>query len=147
MRQFIRHPTDIPIRLEKSENAEGKLPKEVDTNIRNISHGGLACITSRPFAVGESVKASISLGKSVFNICTEVMWCHYDDLGYEVGLRFLNSEDAFAFRMVEQVCHIEHYKREVLINEGRLLTGEKAAEEWISRFANGFPEQHSSSDE
>jgi hypothetical protein len=42
-------------------------------------------------------------------------------------------------RMVEQVCHIEQYKKELFEDEGRALTGEQAAMEWIKRFAEGFP--------
>ena len=41
--------------------------------------------------------------------------------------------------MVEQICHIEHYKSEVLAREGRHLDGEQAAREWIQKFAHGFP--------
>ncbi len=139
MRQFIRHPTDIPIRLEKQAGAAGESTAEVSTSLQNISHGGLCCITSRPFAIGEKVTVSILLAKPPFSSNAEVMWCRYAELGYEIGLHFLNAEDAYAVRMVEQVCHIEHYKREAFINEGRTLTGEQAAAEWIMKFASGFP--------
>jgi hypothetical protein len=41
--------------------------------------------------------------------------------------------------MVEQVCHIEHYKNEVKRREGREISGEQAANEWIAKFAGNFP--------
>jgi hypothetical protein len=41
--------------------------------------------------------------------------------------------------MVEQVCHIEQYKRSAKDNEGRELTSEQAATEWIARHAADFP--------
>jgi hypothetical protein len=41
--------------------------------------------------------------------------------------------------MVEQVCHVESYRRAVEQREGRQLTAEEAAEEWISRHASSFP--------
>jgi hypothetical protein len=41
--------------------------------------------------------------------------------------------------MVEQVCHIEQYKADVLKKEGRELTGEEAAKEWILKYAKDFP--------
>ena len=140
MRQYIRHPTDIPIRIEKAESlAENTDTDEEDISLQNISHGGLCCMTHRPFAVGEKVKASIFVAKPAFDIYSEVMWCYHQNASYEVGIRFLNAEDAFAVRMVQQVCHIELYKREVYINEGRTLTGEEAAAEWISKYASNFP--------
>jgi hypothetical protein len=42
-------------------------------------------------------------------------------------------------RMLEQVCHIESYRKQVRVNEGRELNDEEAALEWISRNAAGFP--------
>jgi hypothetical protein len=42
--------------------------------------------------------------------------------------------------MVEQLCHIEHYRKEVRDTEGRILDGEAAAREWISKFAAKFPD-------
>ena len=40
--------------------------------------------------------------------------------------------------MVEQVCHIESYLRRVREREGRSLTAEQAAREWIGSHAEGF---------
>ena len=146
MRQFIRHPTDIPISLVKSAQSQQKdsaldsAGEDEQAKLLNISQGGLACTTARPFAVGEHIRASIRIRDQSYAVFVQVMWCHYDDLGYEVGLRFLNAEDAFTTRMVEQICHIEHYKREVYITEGRVLTAEQAAAEWITQFAKSFPD-------
>jgi hypothetical protein len=42
-------------------------------------------------------------------------------------------------RLIEQICYIEHYRQEVLISEGRKLTSEQAALEWIEKFAQDFP--------
>ena len=59
--------------------------------------------------------------------------------GYEVGVMFMNSDSDFKVRMVEQVCHIEHYRKEVLETEGRMINGEEAALEWIKKHAKDFP--------
>ena len=48
-------------------------------------------------------------------------------------------EQKFIYSMVEQVCHIEQYKKEVLKNEGQGLSGEEAAVEWITKYAKDFP--------
>ena len=70
-----------------------------------------------------------------------VVWCHDQGRQCEVGLRFLNEADAYAARMVEQICHIEHYKANVRRKEGRLISGEQAAKEWIEKFAENFPQE------
>jgi hypothetical protein len=41
--------------------------------------------------------------------------------------------------MIEQICHIEHYRKEVKLAEGRELSSEEAADEWIKRYAGDFP--------
>ena len=41
--------------------------------------------------------------------------------------------------MVEQLCHIEHYRNEVNRKEGRDISSEEAATEWIAQFADKFP--------
>ncbi len=51
----------------------------------------------------------------------------------------MDTDGAFATRMVEQIQHIEHYRQEVLLVEGRTLDGDSAALEWISRYAALFP--------
>jgi hypothetical protein len=52
---------------------------------------------------------------------------------------FLDAEVAFLARMVEQVCHIEDYRQSVSRIEGRQLSAEEAATEWIDRYARDFP--------
>ena len=41
--------------------------------------------------------------------------------------------------MIEQICHIEHYRKEVERLEGRALSAHEAAGEWISKYAGDFP--------
>jgi hypothetical protein len=49
----------------------------------------------------------------------------------------INTE--FAVRMVEQVCQIYHYQREVLEKEGRSLSGADATAEWVAKYVRDFP--------
>ncbi len=48
--------------------------------------------------------------------------------------------DSFRMRMFKQICCIEHYRKEVLLKEGRNLNSEDAAKEWIENFALFFPQ-------
>jgi phage tail tape-measure protein len=68
-----------------------------------------------------------------------VIWCLAASDGYEVGVEFREVEDAYRARMVEQVCHIEHYRLWVKEVEGRDIDSEHAAKEWIGKFAEEFP--------
>ena len=62
-----------------------------------------------------------------------------DGAGYEVGVSFLDPEDVFRARMVAQVCFIEDYRRSIARAEGRELSSEEAAGEWIAKYAHKFP--------
>jgi len=135
MRSFIRHPSDIPIdfQLEELVNEGGEF-------LRNVSHGGLAFHSRRDVPPGTVIRVRIPLVKPVFQALGQVTWCRAQEDGFEVGVQFLDQDDRFRARMVEQICHIEQYKQTVLREQGRVLTGEEAAAEWISRYARKFPD-------
>ena len=137
-RCFLRHPADIPIEVD----AEG--PRQCASRwMKNVSLGGVACRSRRPLAVGARVLLSIPIVQPAFRAAGLVVWCSCAGADYEIGIRFMEADTFFAARMVEQICHIEHYRIEVLRKEGRALDGEAAAAEWIARYAARFPAQDS----
>jgi hypothetical protein len=54
-------------------------------------------------------------------------------------VQFTAPTDSFKVRMLEQICHIEVYKKELRKKQGRRVTGEQAAIEWINKYAEKFP--------
>ncbi len=135
MRSFIRHPSDIPI--EYQMDAETLSP--VREHLNDIGHGGLSFSSPHELEVGSVITIRISRLLPAFEAQGRVAWCRPDGEDYTVGVSFLEASDRFRVRMVEQVCHIEHYKTEVLASEGRVINGEQAAREWIGRYASSFP--------
>jgi hypothetical protein len=133
-RSYLRHPSDIPIDV---------LPAQVDAGdtrvLHNVSHGGLSFSADQVHASGEIVRMRITLVSPVFEAVGKVVWCHGTDGHYIVGVEFLDEVDLFRARMVEQICHIEHYKKSLFEKEGRRLTSQEAALEWISKYAGDFP--------
>lgn len=110
-----------------------------DDYLRNVSEGGLCFATSAALDPGQLLHLEIPVLGQPFEVDGRVAWCRAKDSGYEVGVRFLSPQDSFAVRMVEQLCYVEDYRRLVAVEEGRLLTSEEAAREWIERFAERFP--------
>ncbi|MAT65990.1 MAG: pilus assembly protein PilZ [Gammaproteobacteria bacterium] len=135
MRSYIRHPCDIPI--EFSEDTARYPSRE---RLSNISQGGLAFSAARPQRRGQILRLRIPDVQPPFEAPARVSWCNPVGEGYEVGVEFIMPDDEFRARMVEQVCYIEHYKRRVQELEGRELTGEEAAREWIAKYAARFPD-------
>ena len=134
MRQFIRHPADIPIEVRR--NTWRSAP---DPHTFNVSLGGLAFLSPFGLEPGTEVEVRIPCVRPEFETRARVVWCSGEDGAYELGIQFIDAEDAFRARMVEQVCHIEKYKRDVFRDEGRELTTEEAAQEWIAKYAAEFP--------
>ncbi len=134
MRNFIRHPADIPIKIIKNESGDCYRQP-----LQDISIGGLRCRFNEPLAIGDEIKIIIDLVEPVLEISGRVVWCRAVDAAYELGIEYQGEEDVYRLRMVEQICHIEHYRKEIQIREGRNISSEQAAREWIVKFADGFP--------
>lgn len=108
-------------------------------HLNNISMGGLSCHSREPLEIGTEVSVEIPIGSLPFHARGEVVWCHRLQTSFELGIQFIDQEDAFAARMVEQLCYIERYRRQVREREGREIDSATAALEWISKYAEGFP--------
>ncbi|WP_137937411.1 PilZ domain-containing protein [Chitinivorax sp. B] len=134
MRQFIRHPASVPIEITSCESSQLATGEAL-----NISVGGLAFGSTRRAEKGEMVAVRIPGVRPVFESNAQVIWCNELPPGYELGVAFLDPEDAFRARMVEQVCQIEQYMLYVREHEHRELTAEQAAIEWIEKYAAHFP--------
>lgn len=89
--------------------------------------------------MGQKVSVSFPLLDASQQLHGQVVWNHRQHEGYEIGLCFEDPDDQYRVRMIEQICHIEHYRKQVRQLEGRYLSSEKAAEEWIGKYAGNFP--------
>ena len=140
-RHYIRHSTDVPIEvsIDTPHHSHPDTHKDIHTEKgRNISHGGLAFISESRLPIGQTVQLSIRLTRPSFEAPARVAWCHKVECGYEVGVEFLSSETAYRARMVEQVCHIEQYRKEMKEKYGIELSVQEAALAWIKKYAAGF---------
>ncbi|MFO1390070.1 PilZ domain-containing protein [Cellvibrio sp.] len=132
MRNYIRHPTSIPIHI----SAGAKSNEQVV--VSNLSAGGLSFETDIPVRVGSVVDLSIPCINPDYQGEGVIVWRRSrKPTRFEVGVRFTNDDEYFRVRMVEQVCQIEEYRQQ-LAEAGRKLTSEEAAYEWIARFAADF---------
>ena len=134
MRQFIRHPSDIPIEYSAANGTAF-----TSDALKNVSVGGLCFGTVGPIAPGTQLRVRIKLLQPPFEALATVVWCRRSGDHFDVGVRFADENTEFRVRMVEQLCYIEHFRREILDQEGRELSGEEAAIEWIKKCAADFP--------
>ncbi len=132
---YIYHPTDIPTQISLCTK-------------RNLSHNtashsgkiGISVKTEHFYTLGTPLEVEISIQTPSFKASGHVSWCIPEKDGcFRTGIVFDDPDTAYAVRMIEQICHIEHYRKEVEQKEGRQLSSEDAAAEWIQHFAHDFP--------
>jgi hypothetical protein len=146
-RQFIRHPSAIPL-----EYCITSAPARCNMDmINNVSQGGLSFHSSNYIKPKQWLHLYIPLDEHYFETDAQVRWCkpvhqknkmaadNSHKTHYDVGVSFCNNKEAFSARMVEQVCYIEEYKKNIKKKEGRELSSDQAAAEWIAKYADRFP--------
>ena len=133
-RNYIRHPSTIPIEYNLVDVVHDQ--KEY---LKNISIGGLCFRSNKYLEKGATVLIRIPLTKPIFKETGIIVWCNKRNAHYDVGVQFTDEGTGFRVRMIEQICYIEQYKHEVFEKEGRRLSGEEAAVEWINKYAREFP--------
>ena len=134
MRKYIRHNSGIPINIIHEDN-------QYKFVLLNVSLGGIACKGNRKLDVHTEVQVHIPPLRPEYTASGRVVWCNeiQDSSGYEcyeIGIEHCGEKNMSQLRMVEQISNIEHYRSEVKNTEGRTLTGEEAAREWVSIYAS-----------
>lgn len=132
LRRFIRHPSSIPIRFRLRR-------RHYSGPARDVSHGGLCFSSGQPVAAGEHILVQIDSCQPGFSAEGIVRWCRQEGSKYLIGVGFKDKAVRYAMRMVEQVCHIEAYRRRLEAETGQPLSSEQAAFRWIAENAADFP--------
>ena len=141
-RAYIRHPANVSIEVSAYTSRE-----QLNLQLNNVSVGGLSFDSNQKFNKDTIVRLKIPNVKPVFKVNAVVRWCReqankQDSPSYELGVEFLDTDDAFKVRMVEQVCHIGEYRKRLQEREGKRVSWNRASEEWISEHAGSFPHSH-----
>ncbi len=134
-RRYIRHPAGVPITVRDRDGTDPHAAPGL-----NVSHGGLAFTAQDPLEPGRTIQIRIDEVVPPFEAKARVAWCRTHMGGYMIGVEFLDAKDAFRSRMVQQVCAIEQFQREMSIEEGRPVSRAEAASVWVERNAASFPQ-------
>ena len=138
VRSYIRHPADIPLVY----SLYGQPAQVHRETLKDVSRGGLCFRLDENLVPGSRVRIRIDAVEPPFEVEGIVAWCHPRGERFEVGVRFEDSASSYSLRMVEQVCHIKQYRLDVERSQGRRLSSDQAAREWIASYARDFPALH-----
>ena len=141
IRKHIRHLTGIPIEVSLDYAQADPVDSEDDT-ITNVSLGGLSFIANDRLDISDHINVRFPVLRDNTVLGGKVVWCEKTGRGYEVGLEFDDPEAVDQLKVIEHICHIENYRKEIHNRENRQLSSEQAAREWISKFAGDFSAQH-----
>lgn len=134
-RSFIRHTAGVPLQVRTLDGASTPTRQSV-----NVSQGGLSFVSECEIPLGTTLQIRMPEVDPPFEAAARVVWMSPEEGNFCIGVAFLEPADAFRVRMVEQVCAIEQYRRQVRDGEGRELTAQEAAAEWIGKYAGRFPD-------
>jgi len=107
--------------------------------LRNISEGGLCFCAHVELEPGYPLQMLLQLGGERYETAGIVTRCLRVGEAYEVGVRLLDADERLRVRMLDQLRAIEGYRHAVERNEGRCLSSEEAAAEWIEIYTAEFP--------
>ena len=133
MRSHPRHQTNIPVHLNYEQ-----MTKTHDSELINVSLGGLSFLLPEPASIGDEVEVFLKLVDPPTKIIGHIMWCKRFANHFQVGLKFSRDEDPFLTRMVDQICRIEDYRLQTMETRGVEMSSEEAAAEWISKYAKEY---------
>lgn len=131
---FIKHPERFPIQFKRLNFWE-----RTKLEVTETSNIGLTFISEKYQKPGSIIEVTIPTRKETHCFLGKTVMVKETEQHYEIGIWLLNSEDSPKLRIVEQICHIELYLNDKRYKEGPFLSTEKLTEEWVSRFASGFP--------
>lgn len=131
---FIKHPPDIPLDCAITSNQP-----YINAHVSGVHDGGMVFEAQSSLPIGARVMLTVSLNGAEMPLNGIITHCiQVEDHKCDVGVQFEQDNEHYAMRMIEQACHIEHYRR--LANErGRSLSEDEAAQEWIAKYAARFP--------
>ena len=135
IRRHVRHVTGIPVEV-KIEYRHSY--RAAGDRIGNVSVGGLCFVANDRLDIHEAIEVRFPVLDESTRIEGKVVWCNKTERGYEVGLEFNDPEEVERLKMIEQICQIEDFRRNVEQQDGRKLDSEQAAREWISKYAGDF---------
>jgi len=132
-REFIRHPSTIPIHFTLGQRQKTR-------PARDVGSGGLCFHSAEAVSIGEVIEIEIASCKPTFTAEGIVRWCEPEGNAFLVGVAFTDKSVRFAVRMVEQLCYIEDYRQQKEAETGRSISSQQAALQWIKDHAESFPD-------
>lgn len=94
--------------------------------LNDISFEGLSFESKIEYRRGTILTVHIPVTQPPFQVISEVVWCKCCDDNYRIGVKFLQIQNGYRMKMLEQLSFIESYRKRIFFDESRSLTCEQA---------------------
>ena len=145
-RSVVRHAIELPIRYRVlSERRQMSGTRSQLTNpqkTKNISDSGLLFLATEYFKVGTLLELSLPVKEKVLTIEGCVVHASQDSESglFRTGIHFPKIDSVFKVKLAEQVYQIDQFRKSLSRQEGRLVSEEEAAHQWIEEHSSDFAE-------
>ena len=102
--------------------------------LNDISFEGLSFESELAYRKGTILTITIPVTQPAFQVISEVVWCTPNGESYRVGTKFLQIQNGYRMKMLEQLSFIETYRKKVFFDENRSLSCEQAYSELKNYF-------------
>jgi len=102
--------------------------------LNDISFEGLSFESQSEYRRGTILTINIPVTQPAFQVISEVVWCKPNGGNYKVGTKFLQIQNGYRMKMLEQLSFIETYRKKVFFDENRSLSCEQAYNELKNYF-------------
>lgn len=102
--------------------------------LNDISFEGLSFESQFEYRRGTILTINIPVTQPAFQVISEVVWCKPNGGNYKVGTKFLQIQNGYRMKMLEQLSFIETYRKKVFFDENRSLSCEQAYNELKNYF-------------
>lgn len=133
-RRFYRHPIEIPVQVTEL--------KTVSSRTVDVSEGGISFVCDHYLEKGTSVEVAVPAHDHLFRMHAHVAYSRKDTLTglFRTGVSFDDLDSLYRAKLAEEILCIEKYREELSQKNGRDITEEEAAREWIKKNAKKFGE-------
>ncbi len=131
---FIHHPEQVAIELTPATHQQQE-PSSPSL--------GLICTSQTPFEKGSALSVNFPEAPCQESLITgTVLDCLPQQHCYQLAIEFSSADNTMRLRMLEQHAYIGLYQKYIAQYQGRSLSPEAAAMEWIERYAAWFPDSN-----
>ena len=105
-RKYIRHPAEISVEYRISGEQEVKI-----NTTKDISFGGLCFQGQSYIEPGTTLKLKFPSIHAEYEVTGRVAWCSRKKGYVEMGLEFLDENEAYRATLIEEICHLKNQQR------------------------------------